>query len=168
MKKVLLTLILAVVGFSAMAQQVTGTFAPLKNQARVKMIVDYSEADIMGMPEEQFYTYEKDWAKDKIVALSQLYSAANEVLSKKAFSVGNYSFDTDYTLYIFVRSVDVKGNHDCDLVLVANDEVEVGRANGIRASGGRFGSKLNLMKDGMEHTGTAVGKFLLKQVKSGR
>lgn len=165
MKKVILTLVLITIGVSAMAQRVTGTFMPLRSQDRVKMVIDYSEADIMGMPEEQFYTFEKDWAHDKVEVVSLYYNYANKELAKeKAFIVGSYNFDTDYTLYLIVRTVDIRGNHDCDLILVANDEIEIGRAVGIRADGGTFGSKLNLMKDGAEHTGKSIGRFLLKQI----
>lgn len=165
MKKVILTLVLITIGVSAMAQRVTGTFMPLRSQDRVKMVIDYSEADIMGMPEEQFYTFEKDWAHDKVEVVSLYYNYANRELAKeKAFIVGSYNFDTDYTLYLIVRTVDIRGNHDCDLILVANDEIEIGRAVGIRADGGTFGSKLNLMKDGAEHTGKSIGRFLLKQI----
>lgn len=165
MKRIALALLLAAVCIPAFGQRVTGTFSPLKKQTRVKMVVDYSEADIMGMPEEQWYTFEEDWAHDKVEVVSLFFNYANRELEKeKLFVVGSYNFDMEYTLYLIVRSVDIRGNHDCDLVLVYNDEFEIGRATGIRAEGGTFGSKLNLMKDGAEHTGKAVGKFLVKEL----
>jgi hypothetical protein len=45
---------------TAQAQKITGTFAPLKEEARVKMNIDFSDADIMGMSEEEFTVYETD------------------------------------------------------------------------------------------------------------
>ena len=38
-------------------------------------------------------------------------------------------------------------------------------AEGINARGGKIGTKLNLMKDGAKHTGKALGKFLLQNMK---
>ena len=111
---------------------------------------------------------EKELLLQKFTEVNHRLMVANEQLEKAhLFIVGSYNFDTEYTLYLFVRSVDIRGNHDCDLVLVANDEIEIGRATGLRAEGGTFGSKLNLMKDGAEHTGKAIGKFLVQQIERG-
>ena len=160
MKKLYLVLLLATCCISALAQKVSGTFQPLKDAGRVKMVVDFSQADIMSMSEEEFAVYEEDWEKDKPELLSRFYSYANKRL-KNALVLGNYTADTDYELTLCIKTVDLKGNYDCDLILSA-DGTEIGRAIGIRAKGGTFGSKLNLMKDGAEHTGEAMGKFLLK------
>ena len=35
----------------------------------------------------------------------------------------------------------------------------------VLADGGTFGSKLNLMKDGAEHTGYKIGKYLQAKIR---
>ena len=171
MKKILATLAaLAALFTTAYSQTVTGTFAPLKDQARVKMVINFSEADIMGMSEDEFRDFEKDWEKDKPTILAHFYSAANVALGG-VLMVGNYKFETDYTLLLQVRSVDSRGNYDCDLTLFRNGEDGeeiIGDAAGLFARGGVFGTKLNLMKDGARHTGVLVGKFLREEMAAGR
>ena len=162
MKKTVIILLALILSCASDAQKVSGSFAPLQNQARVKLVINFSEADIMGMSEEAFSEFEEDWTHDKIEVVSLFYSYANDVLRDKLV-VGNYKTDTDFILRLDVRTVDVRGNYDCDLVLIYLGE-EIARAEGLYAKGGTFGSKLNLMKDGAEHTGAAIGKFLLKEL----
>jgi hypothetical protein len=165
MKKILFVLILTLATFAySYAQKVTGSFRNLENQVRVKLVIDFSEADIMGMSEGEFYQFEEDWAHDKVEVFSLFYNYANEEL-KGIFAVGNYKTETDYVLRLVVHTVDVRGDYDSDLILLYSGE-EIARAEGIYARGGKFGSKLNLMKDGAEHTGTAIGKFLKKQISA--
>ena len=139
MKKIIAALLIFSALFTvANAQKVTGTFAPLRDEARVRMNIDFSEADIMGMSEEEFADFEKDWNHDKVDILAYLYENANDALNG-AISVGNYKQETEYTLDLVVRTVNARG--------------------------GKIGTKLNLMKDGAKHTGKALGKFLLQNMK---
>lgn len=169
MKKTVTTLLILIACMAtANAQKVTGSFAPLKDEARVKMNIDFSEADIMGMSEEEFTVYETDWTHDKVEIISLFYTLANEAMNG-ALVVGNYKFETDYTLDLLVRTVDIRGNYDCDLILLQETEnglEEVAKAEGLYARGGLFGTKLNLMKDGARHTGDALGKFLLHAMRT--
>ena len=160
MKHFLFTFVLAALCLSASAQQVTGTFAPLKDVARVKLVIDYSEADIMGMSEAQFAEFEEDWERDRKEVLFQFNNKANEIL-KGRLTLGNYNFETEYTLNVIVRSVDAKGNHDCDVILTDRDGEEVARAAAFLGDGGLFGTKLHLIKAGAKHTGE---NLLLKQL----
>ena len=50
---------------SLQAQTIKGSFSALKDQSRVRLEVDFSEAEIHGMSEEAFARYETDWEKDK-------------------------------------------------------------------------------------------------------
>ena len=172
MKKILATLMLSVALFAtANAQKITGSFAPLANEARVKMNVVFSEALIMGMSEEEFADFEEDWTHDKVEIVSLFYDNANDVLGGSPV-IGNYKQDTEYMLDLVVRTVDVRGNYDCDLYLIHNladgRREEIAKAEGVYARGGKIGTKLNLMKDGAKHTGKELGKFLKKAMKSGR
>ena len=172
MKRILATLLFSVALFAtANAQKITGSFAPLAKEARVQMNVDFSEALIMGMSEEEFADFEEDWTHDKVEIVSLFSDNANDVLDGSPV-IGNYKLDTEYTLDLVVRTVDVRGNYDCDLYLIHNladgRQEEVARAEGVYARGGKIGTKLNLMKDGAKHTGKELGKFLKKAMKSGR
>lgn len=169
MKKIIAALLIFSALFTvANAQKVTGTFAPLRDEARVRMNIDFYEADIMGMSEEEFADFEKDWNHDKVDILAYLYENANDALNG-AISVGNYKQETEYTLDLVVRTVNARGDYDCDLFLFRNladgSQEFVAEAEGINARGGKIGTKLNLMKDGAKHTGKALGKFLLQNMK---
>ena len=170
MKKTILTLLLFSAFFTiASAQKITGSFAPLANEARVKMNIEFAEADIMGMSEAQFTDYEEDWLEDKDQILALFYENANNAMNGALF-VGNYPQGTDYELDLIVRTVSAHGDYDCDLflykILADGSDEFVGKAEGIFAKGGKIGTKLNLMKDGAKHTGKAIGKFLLEEKKS--
>lgn len=152
----------------ANAQKVNGSFASLGDEARVRMNIDFSEADIIGMSEAEFTDYEEDWTHDKVQILSLFYENVNDAL-KGSFVVGNYNIDTEYTLDLVVRTVSARGDYDCDVYLYRNladgSREFVAEALGVYARGGKIGTKLNLMKDGAKHTGKELGKFLLQAAK---
>jgi len=152
---------------SASAQIVTGSFMPLKEQSRAKLIIDFSDANIMGMTEKEFSEYEEDWEHDSIEIFSLFYNYANKALARKLV-LGNYNSDTEYIIHLIVRTIDVRGDYDSDVILIHNNkdgsQEIIAKAENLYARGGTFGTKLNLMKDGAEHTGTALGKFLKKQL----
>lgn len=163
MRRIALILaLITITSVSILGQKVAGSFSNLKNETRVRLVVDFSQGDIMGMSEDQFSIYEEDWIKDKPVLVSAVYNNANSVLNNK-LALGNYQYETDYMITLFVRRVDGRGNYDCDVVLFTNGE-PVGSAIGLRAKGGRFGSKLNLMKDGAENIGKNLGRLLKKEI----
>ena len=163
MKKLVTVVFFAVLCLTAaMAQNVTGSFKTLKDAGRVKMVVDFSKASIIGMTEEEFSKYEVDWEKDKPEILSLFYTYANRRLGN-SLSLGENFNDARYALTLEVRSVSVKGDYDCDLILTEKGK-EIARAEMICAYGGIFGTKLHLMKDGAKHTGRELGYFLLKQL----
>ena len=174
MKKLLPLILFSMVCSMASAQKVYGSFRSLNEQVRVKMTIDFSQAYIHGMTEEEFTEYEKDYEKDKPQLIALIYDYASKYLAKRNYersftSVGNYKDDTDPILVLTIRSISATGDYDCDISLFKKDDdkkIEIGRAVGIRASGGRFGSKLNLMKDGAEHLGEELGKFLYRAPNS--
>ena len=158
MKRIIATLLIFSAIFTAAnAQKVNGSFAPLREEARIRMNIDFSEADIMGMTEAEFTDYEEDWTHDKVQILNLFYD------------VGDYKLETDYTLDLVVRTVNTRGDYDCDLYLYRNmddgSQEFVAEALGVYARGGKIGTKLNLMKDGAKHTGKELGKFLLQAAK---
>ena len=169
MKRIIATLLIFSAIFTAAnAQKVNGSFAPLREEARIRMNIDFSEADIMGMSEAEFTDYEEDWTHDKVQILNLFYENVNDAL-KGNLVVGDYKLETDYTLDLVVRTVNTRGDYDCDLYLYRNmddgSQEFVAEALGVYARGGKIGTKLNLMKDGAKHTGKELGKFLLQAAK---
>ena len=167
MKPLLATLLsLIMIMTTANAQKITGSFAPLRNESRVQMTVDFSKASIMGMSEEFFSDYEPDWHKDKNEILFLFNSYVNEALHGHPI-IGNYSTGTDYIIQIIVQAVDFNGNYDYDILLFSNFDNTpslIAQAEGFYSRGGKFGTKLNLMKDGAKHSGTTIGLFLQKEL----
>ena len=64
---------------------------------------------------------------------------------------------------ITITTVDSSGNYDCDVVLEEKGK-KVESIVGLRAKGGRFGSKLNLMGDGAQNVGKKLGKMLREEM----
>lgn len=145
------------------SQEVTkGSLSVLKGQGRVNLELDYTQASINGMDEEAFANYEKDWKKDKndIAALF-----VGEVMANcNTIFVGIFK-NTEYTIKMYVLYINHKGDFLCMANVVNKSGEVLATIEGIRGKGGKFGSKLNLIKDGAEHTGKAFGKFLNKKLK---
>ncbi len=163
MKKLLTTFLLFVAFLvpSFAQRSVEGDFSVLRDAMRVNFTVDFSQADIMGMNEEEFLEYEPRWASEKpdIVATFPVYANA---ITNNSPRLGNYRNEA-YTLNLVVRAVDTRGGYDCDLFLLHGGRT-LASATGFYAVGGIFGSKLNLFKDGSKHTGMAIGFFLRRQL----
>ena len=105
MKRIFATLLIFSAIFTAAnAQKINGSFSSLREEARVQMNIDFSEADIMGMSEAEFADYEKDWTHDKVQILNLFYENVNDALNG-AIVVGNYKQGTDYMLDLVVRTV---------------------------------------------------------------
>lgn len=148
---------------TAISQVVTsGSLNVLKGQGKVNLELDFSQASIMGMDEDAFANYEHDWFRDKdeVVALF-----VGEVLSNcDNIIIGVFS-NTRYTIKVKVLSITPKGDFYCTADVVDNSGEVLASINGIKEFGGRFGSKLNLIKDGAKHTGASFGRFLRKKLR---
>ena len=167
MKRIVILLFLFVMAFCAMpkvmmAQTVSGSFAELKGVTRVNAVLDFSEATIHGRSETEFSIYEGDWYKDKPEIVSLFLGAMQQSL-KGSLALGSFEH-VKYTLRIQVINVDPSGNYMCDVILLAGTD-ELGRISNITGNGGHIGTKLNLIKDGAEHTGANVGRKLRKLIK---
>ena len=151
---------------SLAAQTVIGSFDALKGQTRVRMIIDYTEADIMGMTEDEFYGYQEDWAEDKQWVINHYYECANKKLGERMM-VSNYK-NSKYTLHLVVHAIDMKGNHDCSLYLyeISEDgkQTKLAEVPRIYGKGGKTGGEVGLIKDGAESVGKIIGILLRKEV----
>ena len=149
--------------YSGVSQEVTsGSLLVLKGQGRVNMEVDFSHASIHGFSEDAFADFEHDWIKDKneVIALF-----IGEVMANCDKIVVGMFDDTEYTIKVDVLSVTPKGDYYCKAELINKSDDILATIDGIKEYGGKFGSKLNLIKDGAIHTGAAFGRFLRKKLK---
>ncbi|MCM1555829.1 MAG: hypothetical protein NC048_10115 [Bacteroides sp.] len=121
---------------------------------------------VHGMSEEDFNYYEKDWYKDKPEVVSKFLSYANQGLGD-ILSLGRYP-SSKYTVKAIVNDINVKGDYLCDMIVIDSSENEITRIMDIKARGGVWGTKLNLIKDGAEHTGELFGRTLRMYIRKAR
>ncbi len=163
--KLFLSVLLICVSFSASSQVVSiGSLDEVKDVQRFRFEADFSEAIIHGLSVSDFAIYEPDWDKDYDEILTEFVSAANEELIKVNQIIG-INIDAEYTIRWKVLSINPKGNINSYVLIINCSGETIATISHVKADGGTFGSKLNLIKDGAEHTGKKFGKFVSKQIK---
>lgn len=160
MKKILFITILAILTTVTYAQQLSGSFQALAGAGKAKVVVDYSKASIHGMTEEDFAAYEKDWIIDKNDITGRFMGKMQDKFKTKLL-LGNFS-NVKYTIVIQVLVFTTNGDCTCDVVLVDEENNELGRIANLSAYGGSSGTKLYHIKMGAEHMGATIGRLLLK------
>lgn len=148
------------------AQELTGSLKEMALAGRARIEVDYSEAVIHGMSEDEFGNYEPGYFVDKEVI-------EGKFLGMLADGIGDFVVGTkvksDYLISVRVIMVNPKGNHVCDVFVIRDrglvEPETIATIKSLKADGGTFGSKLNLMKDGAEHTGYKIGKYLKSKIR---
>jgi len=148
----------------ASAQKVVeGSFPTLNNGEKLNLVLDFSNANIHGMSEEEFAVYEPDWNVDKPDIIARFFGEMSSKLRGKIY-VGNFK-EVTYVLKVNVLNITVKGDFECEAILQTHDGNLMARIGDIKAKGGTFGTKLNLIKDGSGHTGKVLGKFIYNHLK---
>lgn len=165
MKRYALVFIATLFCTTVFAQQLErGSLLPLQQEKRVNFTMEF--VSIHGMTEDDFSIYEKGWYKDKPGIVAKFLTYANKNLSNMLI-MGNYP-DAKYTVRVVVYDINVKGDYLCDLIVLDGSNNEIARITDIRGRGGVFGTKLNLIKDGAEHTGENLGLVLRKFIRKTR
>lgn len=163
MKKLcLLMFFLSVVSTTIVAQEHYGSFKEIAQEGKAKIVVDYSEAMIHGMNEEEFAVYEPDWMKDKPVVIGKFLTNFSEELDGMLVCHGKAV--SPFTVLVKMLSINVKGNTVLSIHILKGD-IEMAAIKGIKEDGGTFGTKLNLIKDGAAHVGEKAGASLKKVLK---
>lgn len=163
MKRFLLSFLLLTASICINAQTVTGSLDGLFSQKYLNVIVDYSEASIHGMCEDDFSELETDWQKDKPSITAKVIANLSEKIGGR-FIFGLKKPES-YSLKIHVNSISIKGNFNFDVFILNADGKEEAKIEGFKAKGGTFGSALNLIGDGAEQTGKVIAKFLKSKIK---
>lgn len=143
------------------AKDVNPDLATLAEIGKAKVEIDFSETLIHGLSEEDFSDYEKDWDKDKSEVVAMFIGSLSDGLDG-IISVRS-NFNTPYTIKVSVLTVSAEGNYCCN-VDILKDGVSVASIQNVKADGGSWGSKLNLIKDGAKHTGYEVGRKLRRLI----
>lgn len=151
---------------SVSAQTVTKNNFP-KDMGKVHMSLkmDFSQAVICGMNEEEFSKYEKDWERDKPTIVRSFRSGANLSLGKTC-GIGDYK-DVSYTILVTVNTITEEGYIVCDAsisdlegnVLFTVEEVTGGKEPAIG-----IGTKLSRMKVWATLTGKRFGNILKSEL----
>ena len=188
MKKIAILVWCVALGFVAQAQVLEGSIAPLLNESRVNFKLTFEKANIHGMTEAEFSaTFDKKgkiativnnassrtiiehtngWKKDQPIISGGFVNCLNEAI-KETIRFGSYS-NAKYTLKVEVLDVSTSGDFDSDVYLLDNTGKELAKITRLVASGGTFGTKIALIKDGAKHSGIVLGKFLLKELKKAK
>lgn len=162
MKRLFLTIVIVCLSVVTYGQTVSGSFVGLAQEGRAKFEMDFSEASIHGMSEEDFAVYEEDWDKDLPKVIADFLGEAADRLSG-LLRLGSHQ-KTNYRLRVVVNSISSRGDFVCDLYVMNGEQVEAS-IKYITGKGGLFGTKLNLIKDGAEHTGKVAGNLLKRELK---
>jgi len=140
-----------------------GSLRELAKAGIANFEVDYSNAIIHGMSEEEFAEYELDWDKDmpQILAYfrSNLTDRAGEYLALVTKK------EVPLTLRWVVLSINTKGDTQSELHVLNSEGVVLAKIIELNGEGGTFGSKLNLIKDGAKSSGKKAGSFLKRELK---
>lgn len=165
-KKQLFLFFLVLMGLLTASAQSLESGSLLSLQAEKKANFEIVFASIHGMEEQDFGKYEEDWYKDKPEIVAIFTSYANDKL-EGTLRLGKYP-DAKYTVRATVNSINMKGNYVCDMTVLTSDGTEIARVSDIKEDGGKLGSKLNLIKDGAEHTGKKFGAILKRLIKKAK
>lgn len=161
-KKFCLLLFGLSVVLTASTQVVTkNSLSSLKPGSKIGYVVDFSDAVIMGMDEDTFSQYEKDWLKDKPVVESKFLNGINDKLD--GILIVTPSKDVDYILKISVKTVSTKGHIICDAFVVNKDGnlfFAAEQVNGGKEPPISPGSKLAKIKVWAMLTGRSLGSII--------
>ncbi len=166
MKKIFSLVFCLCVVLNTFSQRIeSGTFDGLKNVDKLALDLDFSHASIHGMNEKAFSEYEKDWYTDKPDIVADFISCIAEKIN--GIILITDKSETPWLLRINVVSISTKGNFVCTADLINGENIEA-HVVGIHGSGGTFGSKLNLIKDGVKTTSKKCGSFMRKVIRNAK
>ena len=127
---------------------------------------DFSNASIHGMSEDVFAEYESDWEKDKPQIISKFLDEFTEQIGGQLRLVRNE--DDAIILRWSILHINKNGDIKSELHIVDQNKIVKTVIPNIKGSGGTFGSKLNLIKDGAEECGKNAGKILKRELKKAK
>lgn len=140
------------------AQHIIGSLEKIYASGGVSMTINYTNAAIHGMSEDDFSYYEEDWEKDKNKVYEAFVSGVEDVF-ENTFYVGK-NIKSNYRMVIDVKRIQCNGSFVFDALFYDSQDKLVASIIGCTAKGGKFGSKMNLIKDGAENSGKRLAKVI--------
>ena len=126
-------------------------------------VVDYSQALICGVDEETFAVIETDWEKDK----PEISGGIIQGLMDRLGSLIPFKKKSSNTVTVVVKKITEKGKFNCDIMLRDENGIIQAQANNIGCTnGGKWGSKLHLMKESTRKEGRNLGSALKTAIKN--
>ena len=166
MKRLLFYILASIMTVTSFSQTVTKNDLP-KNLKGIRMNfqMDFSQAVIMGMSENEFAEYEKDWNDDKPTIVRNFKSGTNFTLGN-SYGVGDYK-DAKYMVIVKVNTITDEGYFVCDVDIL--DEVNKVVFHLDYLTGGSeptfsIGTKLARMKVWATLTGKSLGSILKSEL----
>ena len=163
MKKIFIVFSLLICRCSGLSAQSVTINALPKNPVGVHMdlVMDFSQAVIYGMSEEEFAAYEEDWYKDKPSIMDKFRTGANVILGD-AYKIGHYK-DISYTVKVTVHTITDEGYIICDVDIIDRQGQSVFHIDHL--TGGKepsffIGTKLARIKIWAALTGKNYGSIL--------
>jgi hypothetical protein len=178
MKRLIILFSIVLFSMVVMAQKpVENKWAELEflhNSRKINLVIDYSEADIVGEDYEDFVAGEPDWKTSEPEIRSKFIRAFNEEADDGSYPhrVGTYP-DAQYNMIINVKKVGDRGSNVKGVMRITNAEGEVLFIHSVEGNEGRFGSVCNLMGDAFREMGEDLGQRFyhnarIRKVKSSR
>lgn len=167
MKKIIFLMLSCAIVASMSAQTVTKNEMPKSLQGvRMNVQMDFSNAVILGMSEEEFAKYEKDWNGDKPAIVRNFRNGANIAIGK-SMGIGEYK-NAPYTIKADVNTITDKGYIICDVDIIdTNGKVllHIDDLNGGNEPTMGIGTKLSRIKMWATLMGKKLGKILKAELK---
>ena len=168
MKRILILVLLLVAPIFVFAQKLNDSknLGAIADETKLDLIIDFSEASILGVDFEDWVTGEPDWEQSYSTIRVKFMQAFNSSADKgkKPHKVGNAP-NSNYVVYVKVQKVKDDWSEVHALVSVKNRDGEVIFADSIKGEQGRFGSVANLMGDAMEDMGWKVGRLIFRNAR---
>lgn len=165
MKKSLLWM--ALVPFALFARENPVAF--LQDQKKLDIEINYTEASLCSMEEDAFIPFiesetDEPWSLISGKWMSKFTSECNDELEGHSLLVGAFP-KAGYKIVVNVDLIDKKGRFVATVQFVEKETGTVMATKDIDAKGGHFGTINNLIGDGHEHAGEALGKFLAGYIR---
>lgn len=134
----------------------------VNTSSTVNLSVDFSEAYIHGLCEDEFFTYEPDYTCLKSEVIGLLAEESNEC-KRVNLMIGDFP-KPSYTVNIKIVSVSSKGNVTTSYTDVIDEKDNVIVKSEMYGDGFIFGSKMNLMGGGFKSTDKVLAEKLAKNL----
>lgn len=169
MKKIFILLLFTFFVITTVSSQtITKNNLPKNLQGvRMNFKIDFSEAIICGLNEEDFSKLEKDWEEDKPTIVRNFKKAANLSIGK-SYGIGDYS-DAPYTIIVKVNTITDEGYFICNARVVDGENntlLEIEKLTGGKEPPFMIGTKLARMKIWATLTGKTLGSILREELSN--